>query len=45
MEILIEAEIITKDKISGLMTEVIEILKVTSSARKTITDKTSSGKD
>lgn len=39
MEILIEADIVTKHDISILMTEATEILKVTSSARKTITDK------
>lgn len=39
MEILIEADIVTKNNINVLMTEATEILKVTSSARKTITDK------
>lgn len=39
MEILIEADIVAKHDISILMTEATEILKVTSSARKTITDK------
>lgn len=39
MEILIEADIVTKDKITVLMAEATEILKVTSSARRTITDK------
>jgi len=39
MEILIEADIVTKHDISILMPEATEILKVTSSARKTITDK------
>jgi four helix bundle protein len=39
MEILIEADIVTKNNINILMTEATEILKVTSSARKTITDK------
>jgi hypothetical protein len=39
MEILVDADIITKSKINSLMTEGNEILKVTSSARKTITDK------
>lgn len=39
MEVLIAAEIITKSEISNLMTEGNEILKVTASARKTITNK------
>ena len=39
MEVMIDADIITKDEIKNLMAEGSEILKVTSSARKTITDK------
>ena len=39
MEVMIDADIITKDEIKNLMAEGNEILKVTSSARKTITDK------
>ncbi len=39
MEVLIDAEIVTKNEIHGLMTEGNEILKVTSSARKTVTSK------
>lgn len=39
MEILIAAGIVTKTEISSLITEGNEILKVTSSARKTITNK------
>lgn len=39
MEILIEAGIVTKTELNSLMTEGNEILKVTSSARKTIIDK------
>jgi four helix bundle protein len=39
MEIMIEAGIVSKNEILSLMTECNEILKVTSSARKTITNK------
>ncbi len=39
MEVMIDAEILTKNELNSLMTEGNEILKVTSSARKTITDK------
>ncbi|MES2377909.1 MAG: four helix bundle protein [Bacteroidota bacterium] len=39
MEVMIDADIITKNEIDSLMAEGNEILKVTSSARKTITDK------
>jgi four helix bundle protein len=39
MEIMIEADIVSRNEIIGLMTECNEILKVTSSARKTITNK------
>jgi four helix bundle protein len=39
MEIMIEADIVSKKEIEGLMAECNEILKVTSSARKTITNK------
>ncbi len=39
MEIMIEADIVSKNEISSLMEECNEILKVTSSARKTVTNK------
>jgi TIGR02436 family protein len=39
MEILVETDLITKNEISVLMAEATEILKVTSSARKTISEK------
>jgi four helix bundle protein len=39
MEVMIDAEILTRNELNSLMTEGNEILKVTSSARKTITDK------
>jgi four helix bundle protein len=39
MEIMIDAEIVSKSEINSLMAEGNEILKVTSSARKTITNK------
>lgn len=41
----LEADIVTKGDISILTAEATEILKVSSSARKTITDKTGSGKE
>ncbi len=39
MEVMIDAEIMQPEKLKALMIEGNEILKVTSSARKTITDK------
>lgn len=39
MEIMVDTAIVSKEEISNLMAEGNEILKVTSSARKTITDK------
>ncbi|MDB5116239.1 MAG: four helix bundle protein [Mucilaginibacter sp.] len=39
MEVMVDADIISPAEIKSLMTEGNEILKVTSSARKTITDK------
>jgi len=42
MEVLIEAEVIQKPQIITLMNEANEILKVTSSARKTVSEKNNS---
>lgn len=39
MEVMVEAEIIRKDKIAYLLNEANEILKVVASARKTVSDK------
>jgi hypothetical protein len=39
MEVMIDAEIITQPQVNKLIIEGNEILKVVSSARKTITDK------
>lgn len=39
MEVLIEAEVVQKPRIVTLMNEANEILKVTSSARKTVSEK------
>ena len=38
MEVLVEAEVIKQNEISGLMTEAHEILKVVSTARKSVSE-------